>query len=49
MMQGVLQTTIMTEYWYKKDDPNRKYPIPSKRIQLDMPYLPDVQSKIHRW
>ena len=46
MMQGVLQTTIMTEYWYKKDDPNRKYPIPSKRIQLDMPYLPDVQAEL---
>jgi SWI/SNF-related matrix-associated actin-dependent regulator 1 of chromatin subfamily A len=46
MMRGILQTTIMTEYWYKKDDPNRKYPIPSKRIQLDMPYLPNVQAEL---
>ena len=36
----------MTEYWFKKDDPNKKYPIPSKRIQLDMPYLPNVQAEL---
>jgi hypothetical protein len=34
------------ETWYRKDDPNKRYPQTTKRLKINFPYDADVQNQL---
>ena len=45
-MRPKVMVDEIKETWYRKDDPNKRYPQTTKRLKINFPYDADVQNQL---